>query len=114
MDNNDLIMKLIEKVEQSNQQIKIDLNESEKRVTEDRGESEKRIDNQRQLSEERIEKKFIETMELIRGMSDKIDTKNDKLETKIDGSTKWIMTLCITTIVGIATMIFAAIAIYPK
>jgi len=125
MDNNDLIIKLIEKVEQSNQQIKIDLNESEKRITEDRRESEKRISEERRLSEERIEKKFTETMAAVGTLNTKIDTKVDginntidtkitSLETKIDGSNKWIMGLCLTTIIGIATMIFAAIAIYPK
>ena len=139
MENNELMLRLIEKVEQSNQQIKSDLVESEKKMTEDRRESEKRIEIQRQLSEERTDKKFNETMDTIKNQNTimakhdekidnkldkidtKLDTKFDKMDTKIDtkltdmqteirGTNKWIIGTCIATIIGIAAMIISIIS----
>jgi len=88
MDNNDIILKLIEKVEQSNQQVKTDLNDSEKRITEDRRESEKRITEERRLSEERMEKNFTEAMSSFKQLSTKMDINNTQLSAKIDTNIK--------------------------
>ena len=120
MDNNDMIIKLIEKVEQSNQQLKIDLNESEKRITEDKKESEKRITEERRLSEERMEKKFVEAMSSFKQLNDKIDINNTQLNTKIDTkakesndkidiNNKYINNISITTMIGIAAIAVALI-----
>lgn len=120
MDNNDLIIKLIEKVEQSNQQIKIDLNESEKRITADRRESEKRITEERRLSEERMEKKFTEAMSSFKQLNDKMDINNTQLNTKIDTTAKesndkidinnkYINNISVTTMIGIAAIAVALI-----
>jgi hypothetical protein len=127
--NEDYLIKLIEKVEQSNQQLKIDVVESEKRISEERRESERRITEERRLSEERMEKRFIQAMDSLEKTNDKIDSLHDKLdkkietkigdlEEKIDSTNKWIMGVCISTIVGIAaiaaSIVFAIFTMMPK
>lgn len=125
MDSNDYIIKLIEKVEISNQQLKNDMIESEKRIAEDRKNMEMRVTEERRLSEERMEKKFIETMESIKALNnkidsqvniieDKIDKRMDKLENKYDNLKWWILGVCLSTIIGIAAMVYSTISILPK
>lgn len=126
-DNNSFILKIIDKINDDNKQLKHDIEESEKRIHNERLELDKRIGEERKLSEERMEKKFIEAMEAIKyqnekidKISDKIDSKIDALDTKIDSKTseinnkidstnKWIIGVCITTILGIAAMVVTII-----
>jgi len=53
-------------------------------------------------------------MSAIGTLNTKIDDKVEKIVDKVGTSSNWVMGLCITTIIGIASMIFAVIAIFPK
>lgn len=132
MDNNDLLLKLVEKVEESNKQLKSDIVESEKRNASDRKEREERIEEQRKLSEERMEKKFNEAMEAIKYQNEKIDKlgdklgdKIDKLDTKLDTkvsqlelkvteNNKYVRNISITTMLSIAAMVISVVAMAIK
>lgn len=98
MDENKLLEKYIDSAEQNRRDM-------EQRLMEDRRESEKRLTDERRLSEERMEKRFNETMNKL----DKLDGRIDKMEGKLEGTSKWITALCITTIVGIAAMAVSVI-----
>lgn len=119
MDNNDMIIKLIEKVEQSNQQLKIDLNESEKRITEDKKKAKRELRKNADFLKN-VWKKFVEAMSSFKQLNDKIDINNTQLNTKIDTkakesndkidiNNKYINNISITTMIGIAAIAVALI-----
>ncbi|MCR1955138.1 hypothetical protein NSA24_10075 [Clostridioides mangenotii] len=96
------------------------INEAEKRMRLDSKEREDRIearqsellsnlekrfadmDNKIEKSNDELNKKFEKYM-------DKIDSKFDKMDEKIDGNNKYLRSLTITTIVGIAAMVIAVL-----
>lgn len=119
MDNNDnLFIQLINNIQESNKDIKIDLIESEKRIHQERLELENRLNEHTKLSEERMEKRFNETMKSINELNTKIDGKIERIEDKIDGTNKWIVGTCIATILAIAgmvvTVIYSVFSMLPK
>ncbi|WP_123053168.1 hypothetical protein [Clostridium sp. JN-1] len=116
MDNDELYDKKLDSINQH-------IRDMESRVREDRIESEQRIEEQRkrsedriekryeeslkntQNSEERMEKRFNETMDAIKYQSDKVEKKIDNMDTKLGTIYRWIIGLCLTTILAIAALV---------
>lgn len=120
--DNDSLEKFLNKIDQDRREQEERLSKNyqlmEQRITEERRLSEERIENRIIASEERMEKKFIETMNAISDtnkriekLENKLDDKTDKMLEKIDSTNKWIIGLCISTILGVAA-IATAIAIF--
>lgn len=105
LDDSKILEKYIDKVDQ-------DRRDQEERIASSISHMEKRITEERRLSEERMEKRFNETMNVMREtnsqinkLEEKLDNKTEKMIEKIDSSNKWIIGICISTIIGIAAMI---------
>ncbi|XZM33952.1 hypothetical protein ACSXAY_02625 [Clostridium perfringens] len=120
MDENQFLNKYLDKVDQDRRDQEERLNnaiiESEKRIHEERVEFEKRILKDRKESEERLEKKFDQLINYIEKNSTKLEDKitnleqefkntSEKLEGKIDNNNKWIIGVCLTTILSIAALV---------
>lgn len=113
--------------------MKIDIENYLDKIDLDRRESERRITEERRLSEQRIENRFSSCMDRLDCIEEKIERnvdaiKKDNKETinsirqenreTIDSirsenkeTKRWIMGLCITTILGIAAMVVAIISV---
>lgn len=120
MDENKILEKYLDKIDK-------DRREQEQRLNENIRSMEQRITEERRLSEERMEKKFIEAMDSIKEtnkkldsinskldkkvetINSKIDEKTDKIGEKIDNTNKWIIGVCLSTIIGIAAMVLTVI-----
>lgn len=121
MDNDKILEKYLDS---SNQ----DRRDMEKRLMEDRRESESRITEERRLSEGRMEKRFDETMKAVNALNTNIDNLNSSIDTKITTLTnnidlkinslegkvnennKFLRNLSISTILSIAALVIAVIA----
>ena len=115
MDDNKLLEKYLDKVDQ-------DRREQEQRLNSNMEKLEERLSKDRIASEERLEKLFNATMDSIKGTNAKIDSINDKIDTKIDNlnnkidskvdlmyekmdsTNKWIIGTCIATILAVAAI----------
>lgn len=126
MDDNKLLEKYLDKVDQ-------DRRDQETRLNSNMKDLEERLSKERIASEERLEKLFKMTMDSIKdtnskidNISDKLDSKidsiNEKLDTnvdsinqkldskmdlmseKIDSTNKWIIGTCIATILAVAAI----------
>lgn len=115
MDENKLIEKYLDKVDQ-------DRREQESRLNSNMEKMEERLSKERITSEERLEKLFSATMESIKDTNEKIDKINEKLDIKIDSinnkidskidvmyekidsTNKWIIGTCIATILAVAAI----------
>lgn len=115
MDDNKLIEKYLDKVEQDRRDQELRLNSNMEKM-------EERLYKDRVASEERLEKLFNATMESIKDTNDKIDKINEKLDSKIDSinnkidakvdfmyekidsTNKWIIGTCIATILAVAAI----------
>lgn len=126
MDENKLLEKYLDKVDQ-------DRREQEQRLNSNMEKLEERLSKERIASEERLEKLFNETMESIKEtnakidkidekLGSKIDSINDRIDTKIDSinnkidskvdlmyekmdsTNKWIIGTCIATILAVAAI----------
>lgn len=126
MDENKLLEKYLDKVDQ-------DRREQEQRLNSNMEKLEERLSKDRIASEERLEKLFNATMDSIKGtnakidridekLGSKIDSINDKIDTKIDNlnnkidskvdlmyekmdsTNKWIIGTCIATILAVAAI----------
>lgn len=73
----------------------------------DKFELEKILSEDRKESEARLNKNIDQILSLIEQQNEKIDSKLGKLEDKIDGNNKWIMGVCLTTILSIAAMVIS-------
>ncbi|AQW25687.1 hypothetical protein JJB61_11285 [Clostridium perfringens] len=122
MEDNKLLEKYLDKVDQDRRDQEERLNnaivESEKRNHTERTEFEKRILQDRKDSEERIDKKFNQILSSIEknnerlekrisDIENKIESNSKTLENKIDGNNKWIIGVCITTILSIAALVIS-------
>lgn len=93
-DTMDILEKYIEKVDRDQAELRNDIRESERRTAGSIAAIEGRMDK-------RIEK--IESLLINHTVA--IDAKISGLEDKTDSTNKWIMGVCLATIVGIATMV---------
>lgn len=120
--DNESLEKFLNKIDQDRRDQEERLSKNyqlmEQRITEERRLSEERIEKRIVESEQRMEKKFIEAMNSIKDTNNKIDDlrsklddKTDKMLEKIDSTNKWIIGLCISTILGVAA-IATAVAIF--
>lgn len=100
MDENKILEKYLDKINQ-------DRRDQEDRLSKNIELMEKRITEERRLSEERMEKRFIESME-------KIDKLEEKLDNKLDNTTKWVAATAISTILGIAAMVISVLLTLKK
>lgn len=111
MEGNQYFEKYLERLEQDRRDLEQRLNntiiQSEKRIHVERVEFEKRILEDRKESEVRLNKNIDQILSLIEQQNEKIDSKLGKLEDKIDGNNKWIMGVCLTTILSIAAMVIS-------
>lgn len=98
MDENKLLEKYIDKIDQ-------DRRDQEERLSRNVQLMEERVEKRTRETEERIEKRFIETMDALKETNNKIN----KLDEKIDSTNKWIIGVCLSTILGIAAMVIAVI-----
>lgn len=109
MDENKLLEKYLDKVDQDRRDQEERLSkaviESEKRNHTERIEFEKRINEDRKASEERLEKKFDQILNSIEKNNKDFESKINKLEDKIDSNNKWIIGVCITTVLSIAALV---------
>lgn len=101
----DILLKYIDSLDKKYDALKKDMVESEKRITQ----------NNKDL-EDRLEKRYIETNNNINKLIDKIDTldsnldsKLEKMNEKIDSNNKFIISISISTILGIAAMVITVI-----
>ncbi|MDU4415254.1 hypothetical protein GKD08_04065 [Paeniclostridium sordellii] len=103
--------------------LKKDILDAEKRIQD----TEKRIYTNNKDLENRLDKNFDEIKSLFKDykqelkdsnkkseesivkLETKIDNLESKLESKIDSSNKWIIGLCLTTIIGIAAMVITVV-----
>lgn len=104
MDENRLLEKYLDKVDQ-------DRREQELRLNSNMDKLEERLSRERIASEERLEKMFNATMESIKDTNNKIDSINSKIDSKIDlmyekmdSTNKWIIGTCIATILAVAAI----------
>ena len=86
------------------------------RLDQDRRDMEQRITEERRLSEERIEKRFSEATEASRLREERMDkrftetmARIDRSLDKTDETKRWIIGVCLTTIIGIAAMVITVI-----
>lgn len=104
--------------------LKKDILDAEKRIQD----TEKRIYTNNKDLEQRLDKNFDEIKSLFKDykqelkdshkkseesivkLETKIDNLESKLESKIDNSNKWIIGLCLTTIIGIAAMVITVVS----
>lgn len=98
LDENKLLEKYLDKIDQ-------DRRDQENRLSKNVQLMEERVEKRTRETEERIEKKFIETMNALKETNDKIN----KLDEKIESTNKWIIGVCLSTILGIAAMVIAVI-----
>ena len=81
---------------------------------------EQRIVEERRLSEERMEKRYSDVMDVITNLNKRTDekiketneliqTKHDKIMNSLDTTKRWVMGLCLGTIIGIAAMVVAVL-----
>lgn len=108
---NDILSKYINRLDKEQSDLKEDLRESRREYRADLKSTEDRIS---QLIESGIK----ESQENTRRLEDKIDKSikestedNKRLADKIDSNTKYTKNMSITTIIGIAGMVLAAIAL---
>lgn len=115
MDENRLLEKYLDKVDQDRRDQELRLNSNMEKL-------EERLSKERIASEERLEKLFKMTMESIKDTNDKIDKIDEKLDSKIDSinnkidskidlmyekmdsTNKWIIGTCIATILAVAAI----------
>lgn len=115
MDDDKLLEKYLDKVEQDRRDQEVRLNSNMEKM-------EERLYKDRVASEERLEKLFNATMESIKDTNDKIGKINEKLDSKIDSinnkidakvdfmyekidsTNKWIIGTCIATILAVAAI----------
>lgn len=109
MDDNKLLEKYMDSVNQS-------IRDMEQRNIQDKREREQRIIQCQQLSEERMEKRFLEAMDAVKNQNEiissaiaKFDDKIDKMDSKIDDSKKFIVSISLTTILSIAALVITVI-----
>jgi DNA anti-recombination protein RmuC len=115
MDENKILEKYLDKVDQ-------DRREQELRLNSNIDKMEERLSKERIASEERLEKLFTATMDSIKDTNLKIDKINDKIDIKVneinqkldnqinsmteklDSTNKWVMSTCIATILAVAAI----------
>ena len=115
MDENRLLEKYLDKVDQDRRDQELRLNSNMEKL-------EERLSKERIASEERLENLFKMTMESIKDTNDKIDKIDEKLDSKIDSinnkidskidlmyekmdsTNKWIIGTCIATILAVAAI----------
>ena len=122
MEGNQYFEKYLERLEQDRRDLEKRLNntiiQSEKRIHVERVEFEKRILKDRKESEIRLNKSIDQILSSLEQHNRKIDGTIEKLENKIDRNTesmnnkidannKWIMGVCLTTILSIAAMVIS-------
>lgn len=93
-----LLEKYIDKMDRDQSDLRNDIRASESRTA-----------RSIELSEERNIERFNRIEQMINEHNSKIDEKYEKLESKIDNNNKFIISLSITTILGIAAMVVAVI-----
>lgn len=115
VDDNKLLEKYLDKVDQDRRDQELRLNSNMEKL-------EERLSKERIASEERLEKLFKMTMESIKDTNEKIDKIDEKLDSKIDSinnkidskidlmyekmdsTNKWIIGTCIATILAVAAI----------
>jgi hypothetical protein len=98
MDNNKLLEKYIDKMDRDQSDLRNDIRASENRTA-----------RNIELLEERNIERLNRIEQIINDHNAKIDEKYEKLESKIDSNNKFIISLSISTIIGIAAMVIAVI-----
>lgn len=122
MDENKLLEKYLDKVDQDRRDQEIRLNSNMENM-------EERLSKEKIESEKRLEKLFNATMESIKDTNNKIDKINEKLDNKIDSinnkidskvdlmyekmdsTNKWIIGTCIATILAVVAI---AVSVWVK
>ncbi|MCR1962970.1 hypothetical protein NSA28_04970 [Clostridium perfringens] len=116
MDENKILEKYLDKIDkdrrEQEERLSKNIELSEKRVHDERIELERRIIEDSKAREERMEKRFTEVMNSLEKTNTKIDEKIDKMSEKIDNTNKWIVGLCISTIIGIAAIVVTVIVAF--
>jgi hypothetical protein len=98
VDNNEILMKYMEKVDRDQSDLRNDIRESEHRTTERISSIEERMDNRL----DRIE-------DMISEHTKSIDEKFSNLESKIDSNNKYIHNISISVMIGIGSISVATI-----
>lgn len=102
MNDEKILEKYMDKIDQ-------DRREQEQRLSQNIQSMEQRIVEERRLSEERMEKRYLDVMKAVEKTNDNIDNKIEDIRKDNEETKKWIIGLCITTILGIAAMVVAVV-----
>lgn len=98
-----------------------DRREQEQRLSNNMQQMEQRITEERRLSEERMEKRFNQVMESLKETNDRFDKSVIRMESKFEDlakevkeNNKYIRTISVTTILGIAAMVITIIIAFVQ
>lgn len=94
MDDNDLLKAYIDKINQDQHELKIDIRESEKRTSERLDKIEKRMDDRLNRIEDMINRTNNDSKSSI-----------DEIKQSVESKMGWVIGTCIATILGIAAMV---------
>lgn len=109
MDNNDILIKYMEKVDRDQSDLKQDIRESEKRTAEHLKSVEERMDNRLNRIEDIIAKQTENLNDKIDSINTKIDSLGETLGEKIEKNNKFINTMSVTTIIGVSAITVAVV-----
>ena len=102
MNDEKILEKYMDKIDQ-------DRREQEQRLSQSIQSMEQRIVEERRLSEERMEKRYLDVMKAVEKTNDNIDNKIEDIRKDNKETKKWIIGLCLTTILGIDAMVVAVV-----